>query len=325
MVTTHRLRLLSALADGEVAEYAPTVEDGTEEVRYPAAERVLGDAEESPRSALEALADRGVLGREFESKEYRCPDCGGGPLRFTTACESCGSVRTVETDLVVHRDCGHVDEPSAFEDVEERDSCPNCGALVADGDGLDSLRGHVCHDCGEVRKAARHGLRCRDCETVHAPEGAEERVLCRYGFADGGEAWLDEQLRARDLLASSLDSRGFDVRVDAEVGSGSKTRTVAVDAEDDLLAERVVGAVHERPSAAAVRRLVAAADAAGARPVLVSTSGMLGPDAAEAVDTDGVRVLRPEGEGLVSSYETTTEYEAPTVLQRLTSSVTQRL
>lgn len=327
MVSNGQLRLLSALSEGDVKQYAPSVEDGSDDVRYADAERVLADSEETPYDALEALAERGVLYREFQEKKYICPSCRTQGLQFTTGCESCGSTHTIETELLVHPACGYADVESAYGVGTDSGvgECPRCGAAIDPEKQLEPAVRYRCQECGATTDSPGHGLRCRACEEVHRPAEAIERLLYRYTFDEGGEAWLDRQLSIRETLADSLDDRGFEVRVDTEVESGERRYLVDLLGTDELLGERVLGAIHERPDARAVERLLEAAEAASARPVLVTTSGTLEANAADIVEKREIRTLSPDGNGLAPSYEVVGEYEAPTVFQQLKSSVADRL
>lgn len=327
MVSTKQLRLLSALSEGEVTEYAPSSVEDTGENRYTEAERILDDSDGTAYETLEELAEFGVLSREFQYKEYVCPNCDATKLLFTTWCRSCGSLHTLETEVDVHLDCGHADEEAAFrtDDDSDEKSCPECGAIVDPAEDLERRVSYVCQDCWTTTETPDHGLRCLECENVCTPSEAEERVLYRYDFDEGGEAWLETQLAAREMLAAALADRGFDVSVDTDVSTDGETYAVDVIGTDQLLGERVVGAVHERPDTDEVETLVAASEGAGARPVLVTTSGALDTNVAAIVDSQGIGVLSPDGDGLVRSYEVVGEHEASTVFQRLTSSVTERL
>lgn len=327
MVSTEQLRLLSALSDRDVTEYAPSIVEDTGEIRYPESERILDDSEGSAYETLEELTVLGVLSRDFQYKEYVCPNCNATNVRFTMGCGSCGSLHIFETDVDVHLDCGHADEEVAFrtDDDSDEKSCPECGAIVDPTEELERRRMHLCQNCGATTETPKHGLRCIECENICEPSEATERVLYRYHFAEGGEAWLETQLAARETLAASLADRGFDVSIDTNVSADGETYAVDVAGTDELLGESVVGTVHERPDADAVETLVAATEVAEARPVLVTTSGALDANVAAIVDTHEIRVLSPEGDGLVPSYDVVGEDEASTVFQRLTSSVTDRL
>lgn len=327
MVSTEQLRLLSALSDRDVSEFSPSYVEDVGENRYTEAERILDDGDGRAYETLEELADLGVLTREFQYKEYVCPSCTAPKLRFTTRCGSCGSLHTLETDVDFHLGCGHPDEEAAFRTDAAADewSCPECGAIVDPAEDLDRRLLHVCQECMAMTETPDHALRCLECERVCAPSEADERALYRYRLEADGEAWLETQLDAREALAAALADRGFDVSVDTTVGADGETYAVDLVATDELLGERVVGAVHERPDADAVETLVAATEAARARSVLVTTSGALDPNVAAIVDREEIRVLSPDGERLVSSYDVVGEDEASTVFQRLTSSVTERL
>lgn len=327
MVSTGQIRLLTALADHEVTEYSPSLAENSGDIRYEDAERILEGEDKSPYEALEELAERGILAREFQGKEYVCPNCTASGLRFSTACPECGSLHTIESEMLVHLECGHTDQAEAFypEGEEGKISCPTCTATVDSEDELERRLLHWCQECNSTTDAPDHALRCLACEQVFAPFEGIERVLYRYRFEKRGEAWLEKQLTARDSLAESLSQRGFDVTIDTCVGSEKREYSVDVVGEDELLGDCIVGAVHDQPMVEDLDRLLSVARAADASPVLVTTSGMLHANVATMVEKQGIRVLSPKGSELVSAYEVVGQYEPPTVFQRIASSVTERL
>lgn len=325
MVSPNRLRLLSALADGTVADVTPTVaDDGS--VAYPDAQRVLNADDRETAEALAALAERGLLEEHFREKVYLCPVCDAEGMRYTTACGACGSPHTIRTELVEHVGCGYVDERAAFDPPgEDAPRCPDCGGLVGDPEETAQRSVHVCRECGEREEAAAHALRCRECDAVRAPEEAGERVLYRYALDERGRRWLDRQLDAREALVAAFESRGFDVRVDATVAGDGEEHPVHVYATDDLLADAVVAAVHERPDETAVRALVRAAEAADARAFLLTTAGELDERAAALAEERGVLVVTDDAGELRREYDVRAGgREDGTLFGRLTSAFRQR-
>ena len=327
MVSPGTLRLLERLADEEIDECAPRIDEETGAVSYPAAAAVLDASDGPPERVLESLARRDILDREFEQKVYRCPDCSAEGVGYTTACPACNSPHTVETELLEHTDCGCVEPRAAFETEGEYGEyvCPNCEKALPSFDiNTNSSRQYVCRACGERAEAPAHRLRCRACSRVVEPRRAIERVCCRYSLGERGESWVDSQVAARAAIADALREKGFTVTTDTTVtGPAGDERPVHVLAEDDFLGDRVVAAVGEWPDADDVSRLRTAARGADARAVLVTTSGSLGADAAALAAESAVAVMRPREDGtLERDYETGSKpSERTTFFQRLTSAV----
>jgi len=327
MVSPGTLRLLSRLADGRIEECAPRIDEETGAVSYPTAAEVLDAGNGPPVEALEALAGHGLLEREFEEKIYRCPDCEAEGLGYTTACPACDSPHTVETELLEHADCGYVAPHAAFETAGEYGEyvCPSCKEALPSFDiNTSSYRRYVCRDCGERVERPAHRLRCRECTRVIEPRRAIERVCCRYLLAEAGERFVETQLRAREAIVEALEAKDFDVTVDTTVpGPGGGQRPVHVHAEEEFLGDQVVAAIHEWPDADAVSALRTAAQGAGARPLLLTTSGSIGPEAASLAEESDVALLTLREDGtLERDYETGAEpSDRTTFFQRLTSAV----
>ncbi|RRJ30337.1 TFIIB-type zinc ribbon-containing protein [Halocatena pleomorpha] len=325
MATPGVLRLLETLADGTVEEFSPVInEEG--EVSYPDVEQHLDANDPDAYSVLESLARRDILYREFREKAYVCPECGRDGMRYTTVCAECGSQNTIEQELYKHVECGCLAPEEQFRVGEGEYACPDC-QLAVRPEQMEVLQQHVCQTCGESAAGSVGALRCRECLSVCEPHKAIEWVLYSYGFEQYGRQWLTTQLSARQALAEMLDERGFTVEVDAYIRNDSTETPVHLYGEDDLLGDRVIGAVHERPEQEDVERLHTAAAAVDARSVLVSTSGTVTKQAEELAQNHDIGLLSYQQDGsLEREYTTATRTEhSSSMLQRLTSSVRRQL
>jgi hypothetical protein len=327
MVSPGTLRLLTEMADGAIDECVPTIDEETGTVTYPIAAPELDASDGLPEEVLESLARRDIVERAFERKVYRCPDCDGENMTFTTACPDCDSPHTVETELLEHTECGCVEPLAAFETEGNYGEyvCPGCETALPSFD-IDTKGHHryVCRDCDERADRPAHRLRCRECLRVTEPRQAIERVCCRYSLGEAGRPWVETHLDAREAIADALRGKGFDVAVDTTVtGPAGQKRPVHVFAEDDFLGDRVVAAVGEWPDTDDVSALRTAAQGVDARAVLVTTSGSIGADAAALAADSDVAVMRPREDGtLERDVETGHAHgDRPTLIQRLTSAV----
>ncbi|WP_255167093.1 hypothetical protein [Natrononativus amylolyticus] len=319
MVAPDRLQLLVDLSNGATEEYTPTIDEETGEVSYPDARRIVG---EEDREALEALADHDLLEMEFEEKVYLCPSCDAEGMQYTTVCSHCESPYAVETELLFHPTCETTRPREEFID-DEGFSCPTCAESVP-GDELHGSWGYECRDCGECTDAPEHRLSCRSCGRLAALEDGGERVLCRYGLSATGEGWLETQLGAREAIRSALDARGFETRTDEPVTTdgGADHVHVHVYGEDPLLDRVVVADVHDRATLEDVEWLRAAST--GANAILVTTSGTIDERAATLARKEGIQILSVGDDGeLRREVDVTDETPGPTLIQRLTSAVSQ--
>jgi transcription elongation factor Elf1 len=325
MVSPGTLTALSALADGSQAEYEPTIDTETGTVSYPDAAARLDADDPAAFETLEALAKRGILGRTFEEKVYLCPGCGGEGMTYTTACPTCGSAHTVETELFEHLPCGHIAAREEFEVGPEEFVCPDCEAHLDSLDAVESGLRHVCQDCGSYAEQPEHGLRCRDCDDIYAPSDATERVLCRYALTSEGTRWVEAQLAARESMVETLEERGFDARADTTVSTDRNERPVHVYGEDELLDSRVVAAVHERPEREAAAQLRDVAAAVDARPYLVTTLGSVESDVVSIAEDADMRILSADTDGTLSNDYQVAEGRrtSASLVQRIASAVKQ--
>lgn len=318
------LRLLTELADGSAEEFAPQINDEGQ-VIYPGVEGHLDPSDGDPFEVLESLARQGVLYRDFRDKAYVCPECSTEGMGYTTICPDCGSPNTLEMELLEHIECGGIAPRERFQTEDGEYECPDCG-LSLHPDHTELLNQHVCQRCGERASTPADGLRCRDCATICNPANAIEWVLYSYGFDENGNRWLETQLSARRSMVEMLEDRGFTVDVDTIVsGENGRKYPVHVYGEDNLLGDRVVADVHERPNANDVENLRRAAMAAGGRCLLVSTSGTVSEQAGELATTDEIGLLSLQQDGSLSrDYETTTNVDQRSVFDRITSEVRQQ-
>lgn len=325
MATPGELRLLEKLADGTVEEFSPVInEDG--EVSYPDVERHLDASDEDSYAVLESFAHREILYREFREKAYVCPECGRDGMQYTTICAECGSQNTIEQELFEHVECGGLASKDRFQAGDGEYVCPEC-ELTVRPEQIEVLHQHVCQTCGESAAGSVGALQCRECLSVYEPQETIEWVLYSYGFEQYGRQWLTTQLSARQALAEMLDDRGFTVEVDTVLRGDNEETSIHLYGEEDLLGDRVVGAVHERPNKAAVERLQTTAASVGARTLMVSTSGTVTEGAEELAQTHDVGLLSYQQDGSLQREHTTATHNerSSSVLERLTSSVRRQL
>lgn len=321
MIRPGTVQLLAELSDGAVREYEPQVDAETESVSYPAAAEVLGDEQGRPRDVLGGLAERGLLNEEFREKTYVCPRCNADGLRYTTACETCESQFTVATTLLEHPECGAVAPRTAYE-TEDGHACPDCGERIHPAHDVERVEGHRCQSCGEWTTDPARRLKCRDCDALVGLSDGVELILRAYDLSTEGERWLQSRLTTRRAVADALEERGFDVEIDATVRATERDRRVHVLASDPLLDRRIVVGIGDRPTGEDVETLRELAAGADADPLLVTSSGEVGPRAATLSEGSDVELLAVRDGEPVREYEVVEDPgDRPTLVQRLTSAV----
>ncbi|GKZ15519.1 hypothetical protein [Haladaptatus sp. T7] len=293
MASPGTVRLLAALREGSLDEVRPILDIETGLVTYPDATEYLDDSDGQTFEVLETLAERDLLHREFQEKQYICPRCEAKGMQYTTACPSCESPQTIRTDRYRHPDCGYEGMREQFVG-DDAIVCPNCDTELESLKHLEANAAHVCEDCDEVFETPKHRLRCRDCFYVSDPLQTIERVLYRYFLSEGGAHWIDEQLTARQSVAEAFEERQLRTEIDTVVTDGAGEEVpVHVYARDDLLNDRVIAAIHERPDENDIAALTSLAADVGARATLVTTSGeIVGERAGSLLSDDDLTVLR---------------------------------
>ncbi len=293
MASPGTVRLLTALWEGSLDQIRPTLDIDTGEVTYPDATERLDDRDGETFDLLETLAERDLLYREFQEKQYICPRCDTKGMQYTTACPACESPQTIRTDRYLHEECGFegLREQFVAEDVVV---CPDCETELESLSHLESDAVHVCENCETVFDTPADRLRCRECYVVAQPLQTIERILYRYYISDAGSQWVEEQLTARQLVVEILEDRKLETTIDTTVTNREGEKIpVHVSAHDALLDERVIAAVHERPEETDVTELLSLAGDANARATLVTTSGeIVGTDVADVVADERLSVLR---------------------------------
>lgn len=319
MVSPGELRLIDSLME-DGAEFEPEIaESGA--ISYPEAARLLDDADGDPAAVLERFAARGVLDDEFVSKVYVCPECDAEGMQYTTVCPACESAHAIEMAVFEHA-CGYVGPESDFE-TGDGYSCPNC-EMTLQSEDLGGETRYVCQECDEVFDTPEHRLWCRDCLYMFPPEETIERVLYRYALTDDGERWLDRQLTARRTIAESLEERSFETEIDATVDDGAGDPVpVHVLAEDDLMGDRRLVAIHETPSTERVDSFCAFAESVGAHPIVVTTSGTVEEGVGARAETSELTLLTfRDGGTLEADYDVIEDSpHRQSVFQRLSAAV----
>ncbi|WP_049893100.1 TackOD1 domain-containing metal-binding protein [Natronococcus jeotgali] len=317
MVSPGELRLLERLVNADTFE--PEIADSGA-VSYSTAGQYLDDTDDAPVTVLERFATRGVLADEFISKVYSCPECTTEGLQYTTVCPACHDPHAVETEVIEHA-CGYVGPESEF-DADDGYRCPDCDDELTSVDIEKQLR-YVCKECSEQFQTPADRLWCRECAARMPPREATENVLYRYRLTRDGKQWLDRQKQARQQIVELFEERHLETTVDTTVATeDDATRAVHVLAEDSLMGERRVVAIHDTPALETVDPFCAFAEAADAHPVVITTSGAVeAAVATRATETELTVLALTEQGTLEAEYETVDEVRPPTdgLFQRLSA------
>lgn len=314
--------LLSELSEGSLERFEPTVSDDGQ-VEYTEAENLLTHRDGASIEALDLLAERGLLYKEYTTKVYVCPSCQIEGMQYITACPSCEATHTIHTTFFEHEHCGYTAASTEFEIEDETDiyHCPDCEDEL-DSSDIDIKQKYICEECGESFENPSHRLWCLDCLHLCSPRKATEQTLYEYELTEDGKNWYEVQTRARKLLADELATRGFDVHIDTDVqNDGNEPYPVHIHAEDSLLNQRIVADIHSTVNSDKLQYISTAAGEIRARPFILITDKLISDDMLQAADRQGVMMLWIDQDGSISRYESADDaYRSGShILERLSS------
>lgn len=301
-------------------EFEPEIADNGA-VSYPEVTQLLDDVDNDPVTVLEYFTSCGVLANKFVSKVYICPECTTEGMQYTTVCPACEAARAIKTTVFKHG-CGHVAPKEEFEDNGDY-RCRNC-ELSLQFEDIDETERYICNECVEVFETPDDRLWCRECLCMFPPLKTIEQALYRYSLTPNGKHWLDRHKDARQAVAEALQERRFETEIDATVTDEAESRPVHVLAEDNLMDERRLVAIHETPDAESVDTFCAFANSVGAHPIVITISGTVEEDVAAYTEDSELTLLAFKEDGtLEAAYETveTATTHQQGFFQRLTAAI----
>ncbi|WP_148258225.1 TackOD1 domain-containing metal-binding protein [Halalkalicoccus jeotgali] len=324
MVSVGKFQLLSTLSDGTVECFKPTVSDEGE-VTYPKTEDLLAHQDGTSVEALDALAEREFLHKEYTTKVYICPSCQSEGLQYITACPFCEDTHTVHTTFFQHEQCGFTAQSEKFEidDYADEQRCPECEEEV-DSSNINILQKQFCKGCSDSFDHPSHRLWCLDCFHLCEPEKATEQTLYEYELTEKGEHWQKTQSGTRELLANEFATRGFDVTLDADVQTEEdKTYKAHIHATDELLNQQIVADIHSVVDSEKIKRINTVAEVVYARPLLLASDESVSDDTLQIANQHGVTMLWVDQSGSIRRYESVNDEFRATgnIIDRLSSAV----
>jgi hypothetical protein len=307
MVSVGKVRLVSRLYDDSDMSFEPRIRDGI--VEYPIATSALDNRDHPTTGALDDLADKGILDKQYATKSYICPGCTSTGLKYIGACPRCGTTHTIGQTVARHAGCSHTAPPSEFEQSDGSQHCPNC-EVVVDSSDMEYDQRNVCRECEAEFADPDERMQCRDCLNTYSPVRVAERTLYDYALTAHGQGWYETQIRVRELLVERLESRGFETEVDAIITSADGEHPVHVYAEDPLLDTRLVADIHDEPSPSDVEYLQTAAEHADATGVVIVTTPSVPSEIAKLTEERGQNLLALGSDDALTREWTTAEASA---------------
>lgn len=324
MVSTGKLRLMTELEMDSIERFTPTVNDKGR-VSYLEATNLLTARDVSSVEALNFLAERGLLNKDYKTKVYVCPSCQVEGLQYITGCPSCETTHTICTRFFEHKQCGFSAPAEVFEVKNGGDTyhCSECDENTEFSE-LHITQGHLCKECGEAFDTPSHQLWCLECLHICPPANANEQTLYEYELTEKGEYWYKTQIEARELLVDEFNARGFDVSTDAELRNDEgAVYNVHVHANDELLNQRIIADIHSRATSEDIQYLSKAAEDLVAQPFLLTTDDSVPETTLQTAHQHGVTLLWIQQDGSIIRYDSVEdEYGShETIIDRLSSAV----
>ncbi len=130
---------------------------------------------------LESLANINLVHRNIYSRVRLCPVCNDSRANYAEVCPKCQSTDIVETDIIQHFSCGHIDTESAFTIFPDL-VCPKCNKTLS-RKGLDyekpSLH-YKCNACNFMFADTKIQFQCVLCRHTCEPSDAIEKPIYSY-------------------------------------------------------------------------------------------------------------------------------------------------
>lgn len=324
MVSTGKFQLLSTLHEDCIERFEPTISDNGQ-VEYTEAKGLLNRRDGTSMEALNSLAEKGLLHKEYTSKVYICPSCQVEGMQYITACPSCESTHTVRTSFFEHAECDYTAESTEFEPENSTDEyqCPDCGNEF-DSSNLNIKQKYVCKGCNKSFESPSHRLWCLNCLYLCSPKKATEQTLYEYELSEDGKNWYEVQTTARELLVDELNARGFDIRINTDVqNDGNEPYSVHIHAEDDLLNKQIVADIHSAVNSDKLQFISTVAGEINAQPLLLVTDESIPNDMLQVANQHGVIILWIDSDGSIRRYESVDgeHHSSSNIIDKLSSSV----
>jgi len=206
----HSQLILNKFLSGEVTRLDP-VFDPKYGYRYPIAEAIIGDPEETEKH-LNKLYEINVLRRELYDKIIHCPSCQSANVSIRYCCPYCKSFNIEKSALIEHIQCGYIDTEEHFKKGNNL-TCPKCHKELTKPE-VNYRKAGIwckCNDCGKSFDIPVPSHFCRDCKQNFTFEDSLHRNVYSYILNEevAKEAGLSYILVGP--IREFLQSRGFDV------------------------------------------------------------------------------------------------------------------
>lgn len=137
---------------------------------------------------LEKLAEANLLSRKIYNRVRMCPLCDDNHINIREVCAKCRSIDIIQTEMIHHFACGHVNEISAFKKGTDL-ICPKCNEVLRHiGLDYEKPTSHFkCNDCEFIFPDPVVEFQCLWCGLVLEINDSIEKLVYRYEISPLGE------------------------------------------------------------------------------------------------------------------------------------------
>jgi len=153
----------------------------SDDVAYPQAEAVLGDAKVDAAQLLADMTSAGVLSSQLVDKAPACPQCGSKQISTRYLCPQCSTYDIRRTYLYEHLKCGKVGNEESFKKGEQV-ICPKCQSVLHNFGEEYRVVGvwYECNNCKNSFNNPSHSHFCRPNNHKFSPDLASLIPLFQY-------------------------------------------------------------------------------------------------------------------------------------------------
>lgn len=294
------LSVAEVLSDDSVGWVEPSFDSETGTIEYPQIKGVKKSIESPLPKALDRLATRDAIEKEFVDRIVVCRNCASDHFNFHMFCPDCESANIEEISLLKHTDCKCIRRRERFTDGDSH-VCPECEATLESLENECEQIGetYYCRECGGRTETPIHHLDCQRCGDAGTPDQTRKVQLYRYRMNESQRESLDVLVSIKTGVTEALEDRKYDVRQYITLTDESDDEhPVDLYATDATFGVEVVVNIHDSVDIDAITALRTAAETNGAFPVLATTSTAQSETGLKLAEQKDVVVLRMDEEGM---------------------------
>jgi len=209
---TKVLLLLSNLIKNSSQELYPEI-DPNYGIKYPQAEKVLGESSENIKSLINKLVKHGILLKKFNEKILSCPNCYSINVTTHYHCPFCNSINIEKEVLIEHVLCGNIDSKTNYE-KNKKLICPKCKKELKEPNVDYRIIGSwfECNSCNKKFDEPNLIHFCRNCKKDFRIEEIDLIDVFSYKLNEELKSEIEEKLMITPIK-KALEELSYKVEV----------------------------------------------------------------------------------------------------------------